>query len=116
LPLFQNQNNSPKTKTKKKKLTMNLEVALHTFSSLAIFLRGRMLVFRHSPNVTPSHQIFFLLTKIWPKRFFKLSKIQKISDFGGFQSPEVRGGSNKNRQSSIFEFQFIAKSREKLFN
>jgi len=54
------------------------------------------------------------LTKFWPKRFFKLCKIQKISDFGGFQSPEVRGESNKNRQSSIFEFQFTAKSREKL--
>jgi hypothetical protein len=66
--------------------------------------------------VTPSHQSFFFIEKIWPKIFFKLSKIQKISDFGGFQSPEVRGGSNKNRQSSIFEFQFIAKSREKLFN
>jgi hypothetical protein len=93
---------------------MNLEVALHTFSSLAIFLRGRMLVFRHSPNVTPSHQSFFFIDKNLAKKIYQIIKNSKKSDFGGFQSPEVRGESNKNRQSSIFEFQFIAKSREKL--
>jgi hypothetical protein len=45
---------------------------------------------------------------------FQIFKIQNINDFGGFLSPKVRGGNNKNRQTSIFEFQFITKSREGL--
>jgi hypothetical protein len=71
-----------------------------------------MLVFRHYPNVTPSHQSFFI-DKICPKGFFKFQNSKK-SDSGGFESPKVRGGNNKNRQTSIFKFQCIAKSREGL--
>jgi hypothetical protein len=53
------------------------------------------------------------LTKFGQKDFSNF-KIQKINDLGGFQSPKVRGKSNKNRQTFIFEFQCIAKSREGL--
>jgi hypothetical protein len=58
-------------------------------------------------------KVFFFGQKL-AQKICQIIKIQKKSDFGGFQSPEVRGKSNKNRQTSIFEFQCIAKSREGL--
>ncbi len=63
-----------------------------------------------------------LLTKVFfdwqnlAKHFFQIFKIQNINEFGGFLPPKVRGKSNKNRQTSIFEFQSISKSREGLLN
>jgi hypothetical protein len=90
-----------------------LEVALHTSSSLDIFWE-RECCYLGTPQMWPLLTKVFFWDKNWPKRFVKLSKFKKKSDFGGFQSPEVRGKSNKNRQTSIFEFQCIAKSREGL--
>jgi hypothetical protein len=55
-------------------------------------------------------QCFFLLGKFHQKENFK---IQKRSDFGGFQSPKVRKNSDKNCQIHTLGFHCVAKKRRR---